>query len=71
MVNEHVTLECLGDKGRDKYGFERDRYKLGCYIRGELLSTKGGKISRLKKWAVGKKQGLSLNFEYHGLLYLL
>ena len=69
MVNEQVTLECLGDKGRDKRHYEKDRYKLGCYIRGELLSTKGGKISRLKKWAVGKKQGLSLNVGFNASPY--
>ena len=50
MVNGQASLECLEDRGKDKY-------KLGCYIRGELLSTKVGTVEKLKEWAVGKKQG--------------
>ena len=49
MVNGQASLECLEDRGPDKY-------KLGCYIRGELLSTKVGTVEKLKEWAVGKKQ---------------
>ena len=51
MVNGQATLKCLQDKGRV------DKYKLGCYINGELLSKKTAKLRKLKKWAAGEKQG--------------
>ena len=50
VVNGQASLECLEDRGPDKY-------KLGCYIRGELLSIKVGTVEKLKEWAVGKKHG--------------
>ena len=61
VVNGQATLKCLQDKGND-------RYKLGCYIRGELLSKKTAKLRKLKKWAVGKKQGFLFDDHLHTVL---
>ena len=43
--NEAATLKCIQDKG--------NKYKLGCYINNELVSTITDTIENLKKWASG------------------
>ena len=58
LNNGAVTLECLEDKGKDKY-------KVGCYIWGELLSTKVAKVEKLKEWANGEKRGFSHDVQHH------
>ena len=52
LQNGAVKLECLEDKGNDKY-------KVGCYIWGDLLSTKVLRVEKLEEWANSRKRRFS------------
>ena len=47
ITNGAAKVKCIEDKGK--------KYKLGCYIHNELLSTKTGTVEQLKEWAIGPK----------------
>ena len=58
LQNGAVKLECLEDKGNDKY-------KVGCYIWGDLLSTKVLRVEKLEEWANSRKRGFSHDPQHH------
>ena len=46
-TNGAAKIKCIEDKGK--------KYKIGCYIWDDLLSTKTGTVEKLKEWVAGEK----------------